>query len=59
MSVISYTGQFRYTIGGIQAEKNQTTYRVTVDDVKNGYVEIIATGTAYLYSMSVEYELKE
>ena len=59
VSVISYTGQFRYTIGGIQAEKNQTTYRVTADDVRNGYVEIIATGTAYLYSISVEYELKE
>ena len=29
------------------------TYTVTADDVTRGYVEIVATSTAYLYSITL------
>ena len=51
VKVVSYSGQYHYTIGGIAATANETCYGATADDVTQGYVEIIATSTAYLYSI--------
>lgn len=52
-TVISYPGQYNYTVAGTAATANETTYTVTADDVAAGYVEIVATSTGYIYSISV------
>ena len=54
VTVVSYPGQFKYTIGGIAANDNTTTYKASTTDVTNGYVEIIATDGAYLYSIQLQ-----
>ena len=53
LTVISYPGQHKYTIGGTAASADETNYSVTDADVKQGYVEIIATGGAYIYSITI------
>lgn len=53
VTVISYPGQYNYTISGVAATGNTTTSHPTDMDVHNGYVEIKATSTAYLYAISV------
>ena len=53
LTVISYPGQYKYTIGGTAASADETNYSVTDADVKQGYVEIIATGGAYIYSITI------
>ncbi len=51
LTVLAYPGQYKYTIGGTAASSDETIYNVTASDVTNGYVEIVATGTAYIYSI--------
>ncbi len=51
--VVSYPGQYNYTVGGTAAQGNETVYTANATDVKNGYVEIVATKTAYLYSIKL------
>ncbi len=46
---------YSYTIGETTASSTEEIYNVTDNDVAQGYVEIVATGTTYLYSISVEY----
>ena len=53
LTVISYPGQYKYTIDGTAASADETNYSVTDADVKQGYVEIIATGGAYIYSITI------
>lgn len=53
VTVISYPGQYNYTISGVAATGNTTTCTPKDMDVHNGYVEIKATATAYLYAISV------
>ena len=53
VTVVSYPGQFKYTVGGIEATDNTTEHTATADEAKQGFVEIIATATAYLYSIKV------
>ena len=53
VTVVSYPGQFKYTVGGTEATDNTTEHTATADEAKQGYVEIIATATAYLYSIKV------
>lgn len=53
LTVVSYPGQYKYTVGGTDASDNTTEYTVTSDDVTTGYVEIAATATGYLYSISL------
>lgn len=53
LTVISYPGQYKYTVGGTAASADETNYSVTDADVKQGYVEIIATGGAYIYSITI------
>lgn len=59
ITVVSYSGQSKYTIGAgdgmVPADTSTDTdvYTVTAADVEKGYVEIIATGGAYIYSISL------
>lgn len=51
----SYPGQYNYTVGGVAATADVTTYNANSADVEKGYVEIIATSTAYVYSIQVKF----
>ncbi len=55
VTVLSYPGYYKYyTVGGNTVDNDLYTYKATATDVKNGYVEIEATGGAYVYSISVK-----
>ena len=51
--VTSYPGYHNYTVGGAAATADMTTYNATSTDASNGYVEIVGTGSSYLYSIRV------
>ncbi len=51
VTITSYPGQYNYTVGGSAASANETVHTATVAEVTQGYVEIVATSTAYLYSV--------
>ena len=51
VQVVSYPGQYKYTVGGTAASANETNHYATDAEVTQGYVEIVATGTAYLYAI--------
>lgn len=59
ITVVAYSGQSKYTIGTGEGQvpadtsTDTDTYTVTAADVATGYVEIIATGGAYIYSISL------
>ena len=53
VTVVSYPGQFKFTVGGTAATDNTTVYSASAADARKGYVEVIATATAYLYSITV------
>ena len=53
VTVVSYPGQFKFTVGGTAATDNTTLYSASAADARKGYVEVIATATAYLYSITV------
>lgn len=59
VTVISYPGQFKYTVGGTAATANETEYSVTASDVTQGFVEIVATGGAYIFSIKAVLEEPE
>ncbi len=51
--VTSYPGYHNYTVGGIAATENTTAYKASTTDATQGYVEVRATATSYLYSIRV------
>ena len=53
VTVVSYPNYHNYTVAGTAASADTTTYTATDSDVATGYIEIVATATAYLYSISV------
>lgn len=53
VTIVSYPSYYYYTIGGVAATENTTVHRATVAEAAQGYVEIVATNTAYLYSIKV------
>lgn len=54
VTVVSYPGQSNYTVGGEDATgQNTFSHTATSSEVNKGYVEIVATATAYLYSITV------
>lgn len=54
VTVVSYPGQSKYTVGDENATgQNTFNHTATEAEVQQGYVEIIATETAYLYSIQV------
>ncbi len=53
VTVVSYPNYHYYTIGGIAAEADETSHTATAAEVSAKCVEIVATNTAYLFSISV------
>ena len=54
ITVVSYPGQSNYTVGGEDAAgQNTFTHTATSAEAATGYVEIIPTKTAYIYSIKV------
>ncbi|MCD8158258.1 MAG: pectinesterase family protein [Clostridiales bacterium] len=53
VTVVSYPNYYYFTVGGTAATSDTTEYTATADDVTKGYVEIVATDSAYLYSITL------
>ena len=54
VTVVSYPGQSNYTVGGEDATgQNEFTHMANASEKAQGYVEIIASKTAYIYSIKV------
>ncbi len=54
MTVVSYPGQSKYTVGDEDATgQNTFSHTATVAEVTQGYVEITPTATSYIYSIKV------
>lgn len=49
VSVVSYPGYHNYTVGGKDADADSVAHKATTAEVKNGYVEVVGTGSSYLY----------
>lgn len=54
VTIEAYPGQYNYTVAGTAASANTTNYVVTKEDAGKGYIEIVATNTAYINSISVQ-----
>ena len=54
VKVVAYPGQYNYTVGGVAATANTTTHTATMKEVAQGYIEIVATSTAYIYSIELK-----
>lgn len=53
VTVVSYPGYHNYTINGTAATSNTTTHTATSAEVAQGFVQLQATATSYLYSVKV------
>jgi len=54
VTVVSYPGQSNYTVGGENATgQNTFSHTATAAEVAKGYVEIVPSATAYIYSVTV------
>lgn len=53
VTVVSYPNYHNYTIGGTAAAADEVTHSATTAEATQGYVEIVATGSSYLYSIKV------
>jgi hypothetical protein len=52
LTIEAYPGQSNYTVNGEEVG-DLYTYTLTQEDFTKGYVELVATSTAYLYSISI------
>jgi len=52
VTVTSYPGQYKYNVGGTAATADVTEHVATTGEGAKGYVEVIATSTAYLYCIT-------
>ena len=53
VTVTSYPNYHSYTVGGVAATADVTDHKATSAEVAQGYVEVIATATSYLYQIKV------
>ena len=53
VTVTSYPNYHNYTVDGIAATTDVTEHKATSAEVTQGYVEVIATATSYLYQIKV------
>ncbi|MGI6242133.1 MAG: pectinesterase family protein [Prevotella sp.] len=49
ISVISYPKYHNYTVGGTAADADSVWHKATTQEVVDGYVEVVGTGSSYLY----------
>lgn len=49
VTVVSYPGYHNYTIGGTAADADSVSHKATTTEVAQGYVEVVGTGSSYLY----------
>lgn len=54
VTITSFPNYHYYTIAGNAATADLTSYKASDEDVAQKYVEIIATSTAYIYSITLE-----
>ena len=59
VTIVSYPGQYNYTVGGVAATANITNHTATMREVAQGYVSIVATETAYIYNVEVKQYAKD
>lgn len=55
VTVTSYPNYHNYTIGGTAADADAVAHTANASEVAQGYVEIVGTGSSYLYSIKAEY----
>lgn len=55
VTVTSYPNYHNYTVGGIEATADVTEHKAITDEVSAGYVDIVVTGSCYLYSIKVQF----
>ena len=53
VTVTSYPGYHNYTVGGVAASADVTEHKATTAEAAQGYVEIVGTGSSYLYQIKV------
>lgn len=53
VTVVNYSGQTGYNVGGDTPTNNQVVHTATSAEVAAGYVAVTATANGYLYSVSV------
>ena len=54
VTVVGYPGYFHYSVGGVEATEQTTSYQAKVSDVEKGYVSVIATdANNYINSIQV------
>ena len=53
VTVTSYPNYHAYTVGGIATTADVTNHTATTAEATQGYVEIIGTGSSYLYAIRV------
>lgn len=49
--VTSYPGYHHYTVGGAAAAADETVHLATAAEAAQGYVEVVGTGSSYLYAI--------
>lgn len=49
--VTSYPGYHNYTVGGTAATADETVHLATAAEAAQGYVEVVGTGSSYLYAI--------
>ncbi len=53
VTVTSYPSYHNYTVGGVEATEDVTVHKATSAEAAQGYVEVVGTGSSYLYSIQV------
>lgn len=54
VTVVSYPGMHNFTVGGTAASTDETRYVATAADAAAGKVDVVGTGSSYLYSITVK-----
>ena len=60
VTVVGYPGYFHYSVGGIEATEQTTSYQAKASDVEKGYVSVVATdANNYINSIQVTHYAKK
>lgn len=53
VTVVCYPNYHNYTVGGEAADSDEFSHKASTSEATQGYVEVVSTATAYLYSIKV------